>query len=215
MSVKVNLLPRELEEIERGKRVTRLTIVGVLAFVVLLGGAYAYQYSEVRAAEADRDEASAEVAQLQTELESLAEFRELKDRYDARKDLLSTAMAPEISWARILNDFSLAFPSDASMLTLTAQAEEPEEPEPGEVDPGFRIGQVVTTGYSIERFAPGVETVLVDFEGATGFFNSYLQTAASADIGDTEVTNFNGTIDLNEDAYTNRYEDGLPPEVEQ
>lgn len=214
MSVKVNLLPRELEEIERGKRVTRLTIVGVLAFVAVLGGVYAFQYSEVRAAEDERDRAAAEVAQLEAELESLAEFRELKDRYDARRELLSVAMAPEISWARILNDFSLAFPSDASMLTLTGQAEEPEEPGPGELDPGARIGQVVTTGYSIERLAPGVETVLVDFDGATGFFNTYLQTAAAADIGETEVTNFNGTIDLDEDAYTHRYDDGLPPEVE-
>lgn len=215
MSVRVNLLPKEIEAAGRARTVTRMSALGVLALAVVLGGLSVVQAGDRAQAERDRDDARARVEQAEARVAALAEYRELNNRYLARRELLASAMADEISWARILNDLSLAFPADASLVTLTAQAEAPEPPRPGEIDPGFRVGQIVASGYSLERYAPGVESVLLDFEGAQGFFNSYLQTAAATKLGDAEVTNFNGTIDLDDNAYTGRYAEGLPPEVTQ
>lgn len=215
MSVRVNLLPRELDAVVRARRIARLSALGVVLVAAVLGGLYAMQVAAVNEAERERAEVETRIAQARQELAALGEFRELKDRHDARSELLSVAMAEEISWARILNDLSLAFPSDASLLTLTGAAEEPVELAEGEVDTGPRIGRITTTGYSLEEYAPGVESLLLDFDTARGFFNSYLQTATTAEIGESEVTNFNGTIDLDEDAYTGRYANGLPPEVAQ
>jgi hypothetical protein len=212
MSVRVNLLPRELAAVSRARAVTRLSVLGVALVAVLLGSLTLLQLQQVAEAERERDAAQARVTQAEQRLAALAEYRELKDRYEARKQLLAAAMADEISWARILNDLSLAFPSDSSLTTLTASADA-STPAAGEIDPGSRVGRIVANGYSLDRYAPGVESVLIDFDGARGFFNSYLQTAAATRIGDNQVTNFSGTIDLDDDAYTRRYAEGLPPEV--
>lgn len=215
MSARVNLLPRELEQRSRARRSLRMSVFVVLVALAIMGGLYAYQAGEVRQAEEERDRAADEVARLEAELASLEEFRVLLDRHTARSELLASAMEREISWARVLNDLALAFPGDASLLTLAADAEDPDEPAPGEIATGDRVGQITASGYSVEEYAPGVQTVLIDFEGARGFFNTYLQTAGVTEIGGTEVTNFNGTIDLDDDVYTERYADGLPPEAQR
>ncbi len=215
MSARVNLLPRELEQRSRARRSIRLSILVVLLALAIMGGLYAYQANEVRQAEDERDRAAEDVARLEAELAELEEFRELLDRHTTRGELLASAMEREISWARVLNDLALAFPGDASLLSLAVNVEEPTEPVPGEIAAGVRVGQISTSGYSVDELAPGVQTVLIDFEGARGFFNTYLSTAGVADIGETEVTNFDGTIDLDDDVYTERYADGLPPEAQR
>ena len=215
MSARVNLLPRELEQRSRARRSIRLSILVVLLALAIMGGLYAYQANEVRQAEDERDRAAEDVARLEAEHGELEEFRELLDRHTTRGELLASAMEREISWARVLNDLALAFPGDASLLSLAVNVEEPTEPVPGEIAAGVRVGQISTSGYSVDELAPGVQTVLIDFEGARGFFNTYLSTAGVADIGETEVTNFDGTIDLDDDVYTERYADGLPPEAQR
>lgn len=213
MSARVNLLPREIAADTRVRTVARMSTLGVVVVVAVLGGLYLLQLQQVADAEREREDAQQRITQAEQRLAALDEFRVLKERYDARQALLAHAMADEISWARILNDLSLAFPSDASLVTLDAEAQQPDEPADGEVVFGDRVGQISASGYSLERYAPGVESVLMDFDGARGFFNSYLQTATATELGGNEVTNFNGTVDLDADAYTQRYVDGLPPEV--
>ncbi|QBI21523.1 hypothetical protein ER308_19410 [Egibacter rhizosphaerae] len=212
-SVRVNLLPKDLFEQARARRVARGSYVGLAVFVLALAGVYGHGWNQVRLAEEEREAAQAEVSQLQAELAELEEYRELAERLDARNQTLATAMSDEISWARILNDLALTFPSDSSLLSLDTMANDVEEPEEGEIDPGHSVGEMTVTGYSIEEYAPGVESVLIDFESARGFFNSYLQTATADERADSEITTFSGTIDLDDDARTGRYTDGLPAEV--
>lgn len=214
MNAHVNLLPPELALERRARRQARLTGALLLLWVAVLGGVYALKLGDVANAERARDDAQREVVQLQEELASLDEYRVLSARIDARSALLTAAMAEEVSWARVLNDLSLAFPADASMLTLGA-AMDPEEQTAvgGEIDKGASVASVVFSGYSVDRLAPGVQEVLTDFDESSGFVNSYLQTAAEAEIGSTEVTNFSGSLDLNDQALTHRYDDGLPKEM--
>ncbi|MGI8575665.1 MAG: PilN domain-containing protein [Egibacteraceae bacterium] len=217
--VKVNLLPPEIAERQRAKKITTLSVALVAVWIFVLGGLYMLKLSDVAAAAETRDQAQAEVVELQAELATLEPVRQLAERLDTHNTLLASAMANEISWARVLNDLSLAFPANASLTSLTAsvQAEAEGEvaaaPVEGAPDFGAEVAQLGFTGYSVERYAPGVESVLVDFAEARGFFHSYLAAANEAEIGETEVTDFNGSVELNRKAYTNRYADGLPPEV--
>ena len=214
MNPSVNLLPPELAVQRRARRQARLTGALVLVWVAALGGLYALKVSDVANAERARDDAQLQVAQLEQELESLDEYRVLSARIDARSALLTSAMADELSWARILNDLSLVFPADASMLTLGAAMEPEEEiPTGGEIDQGAPVASVVFSGYSVDRLSPGVEQVLTDFDESSGFDNSFLQTAGEGERGETDVLTFNGSFDLNDEALTHRYDDGLPKEM--
>lgn len=182
--------------------------------VGIMGVGYLLRLNDVAQAEQARDDAQAEVVRLETELAELDEYRELADLMESRNTLLAAAMEREIAFSVVLNDLSLAFPSNASLQNLTIAATEAVEPAPaGAIDFGESVASAEFSGYSVERYAPGVETVIVDFDSAHAFFNTFLTTAAESVIGDTEVTDFAGTVDLDRDAYTGRYADGLPPEA--
>ncbi len=218
MSARVNLLPPEIAQRARARRTRTLTIVVVGLYVALLGLLYVIKLGDVEAARQTRDDAQAEVARLQAELNTLQEFAELDRLLDARNDLLAAALATEISWARVLNDLALTFPPNSSLLTLDAALEGADtataEAE-GDPNLGQAVASVNFTGYSVEEFAPGVERVLLRFNEVRSFFNAYLSQAAEAERGDTEVTTFNGTVQLNDEAFTRRYAEGLPPEVDR
>lgn len=75
------------------------------------------------------------------------------------------------------------------------------------------VATVTFTGYSIERFSPGVEAVLLRFEDVRSFFDAYLTIAEGVERGGVGVTSFEGTVQLSDEAYTRRYAEGLPEEV--
>jgi hypothetical protein len=119
-------------------------------------------------------------------------------------------MANEISYARVLNDLALSFPASSSMRELTVGVQAPVE---GQVTFGDAVAALTYDGYSTERYAPGVEAILVEFDKVRSFFSSYIGTAAVEEIGSTEVTGFRGTVQLGDEALTRRYENGLPEEM--
>ncbi len=217
MSARVNLLPREIEQRARARRTASWTVAGVALFAALLGLIYLGKLGALNDARNDRDAAEAAVAERRATLAGLQEFAQLDREVKARNQLLSSALATEISWARVLNDLALTFPASSSLLTLEATAEGAAEagltagaaPDPNSKS----IGDVTFTGYSVERYAPGVERVLIKFGDVGMFFNSYLSQAAEDERGQTGVTTFNGSLQLNEEARTGRYDQGLPPEV--
>jgi Tfp pilus assembly protein PilN len=186
----------------------------VVAFVALLGTLYTMKLGEIAEAEEAREQVRAEIAQLEAQIAELEQFRRLAEELEARNDLLAHAMEPEVSFARVLNDLSLAFPSSASLRTLGATLnDEGTTPPTGVAEPPAVT--LTFDGYSVERFAPGVETVMVDFDKVPTFFSTFLATASLEEIEETEVTGFNGSVQLNEDARTRRYAHGLPEGIPQ
>lgn len=218
---RVNLLPGEVL-VARRQRSIALVSLGILAaFVVALGTIYLLKVGDVNDATAERDETAREVAVLQAEADSLQEYQVLLDVVQNREALLTSAMDGELSWARILGDLALSFDRQASLTALQgASTAEDAATDPGAAvavddetfDLGDPVAQVDFTGYSVDRFAPGVEEVIAKFERAEGFDDPYLATAGDEERGGDTVTVFNGLVQLTERAYTHRYDDGLPEE---
>lgn len=223
----VNLLPPEIAEARRRRRRAIICAAAVLAWALVLGGLYLLKLGAVADARADRDAAQTEVVRLQGDVTSLERFARLDERRQARSDLLATAMAEQLAWARILYDLGQAFPRDAALLTLNAvgtsasAATDPAAtavpaPAGATAVPGSTPGAVASvdfTGYSVKRFSPGVETTLMDLNDVASFFEPYLSTAAEEERGGKEVTNFTGRVQIDEGGYTRRYAEGLPARV--
>lgn len=224
-ALRVNLLPESVRERQRQRRATMITVGAVAAWVLVLGVVYGVKQADVNAARLARDEAQAEVTRLQGEVAELREFGELAQRLDAREALLAEAMSAEISYARLLNDLALSFPQTASLKTvaISRSGEDADGGDSGSADTDTSVvdfqDQAVAsadfTGYSVEQFAPGIERMLLDFENVRSFFNTYLSTATDVERGNTEVTQFEASVNLTEEAYTDRYREGLPAQVRQ
>jgi Tfp pilus assembly protein PilN len=228
----VNLLPADVVIGRRQRRVVSITVGVLVAYLGALALIYALKVGEVDEARAARDQIEREVAVLRTEVDSLGKYQRLIDTVENRETLLASAMDGQLSWARILGDLALSFDREASLIGVVATSTGPDaqsaavaagagtsstpaatpDAEGGGFDVGEPVAQVEFTGYSIEELAPGVEEVLSRFDDADGFFDSYLTTAAEEERGDSEVTNFVGRVLLDDDAYTHRYDDGLPEE---
>lgn len=209
MSVKVNLLPREVEAQVRERRVALGALTGLAIWVLLLALVYLQSVLAVGDARDERDAEQAELARLEARAAELAPYRELARRYDARNAILAAAMGSQVSWSGVFNDLALVFPANSSLLTLNASL----GAAPGAAVAGGEIpliGGVQFTGYSVERYAPGVESVLLGLDAAPVFESLYLSNAARALIASTEVTNFTGSAELTERIFTRRFTNGLP-----
>ena len=217
-TVKVNLLPREIEERAKERRRIGLTAAALLAFIAVLAVLYVLKLGDVADATTERDLAQAEVQRLERELAQLQEFAELAQSVDTREQVLVAAMAQEVDVAGLLNDLSLSFPGTSSLtdLALTVEGLDAADPEAGVppttagVDEGPRIGSITFQGYSIERYAPGVETLILQLETVPSFFAPYVTTAQDSERGGTLVTQFDGAVQIDDSAFTGRYAEGLP-----
>lgn len=217
---RVDLLPPEITRNHRLRRIAAGSVALLVAYLGALGMLYWLKLGDVDDALAQRDDAQAEVAVLQAEVESLAEYQRLVDSIDTHETLLTTAMGDEVSWARVFGELALSFSRDASLVDVQAvttgpdaEAQATADPEAvAESPPGAPVGQVTFSGYTVERVAPGVREVLVNFAEAEGFIGSYLVTSVAEGRGDDEVTAFEARVDLNDEVYTHRYDDGLPQE---
>jgi hypothetical protein len=221
ITARVNLLPPEIGRRSQQRRLLAVTAGALAVYVALLGLLYTAKLGRVEAARQERDTAQAEVTRLQGEVLALAEFRDLALRLEERERVLTAAMGAEVSVARILNDLSLAFPGTASMRSLnlalastSTPAADGAAPAPSPSD-SRTVGSLTFEGYSVERYAPGVESLLLNVEQVSSFQSPYVAAAQEEQIGSTEVTGFSGTVDIDEDAYTRRYAAGLPEEGRQ
>ena len=214
MTARVNLLPREIAERARTRRTASWTIGAVAAFAALLGVLYLFKLGQVDQAGEERDAAQAEVTRLEAQKATLQQFADLDAEVKERNTLLAAAMATEISWARAMNDLALTFPASSSLTALSAGMQGVETQGATTTSNNPRaIASMSFEGYSVERFAPGVERVLLKFSDVGMFFNSYLTTAAVELRDTTAVTAFDGSLLMSPDARTGRYADGLPPEA--
>ena len=211
MSVRVNLLPREFEERSRQRRMIGVGVLVVAAWVALLAFVLLGQLAAVNNAKDERDTAQAEVNRLQAEVQSLAAFQDLADRLNATNAILTTAMDEEVSWAQVMNNLALSVPTTASLTTFDgALNEDATGNEVFTQNDAEDVGVLNITGNSTERFAPGVESVLLRFGQVDSFFQQYLSNAIQEAIGDVGVTTFEAEVRLDGENRTGRYADGLP-----
>lgn len=211
MTPRVNLLPPEFHQRVVERRYAFRGAGGLVVLLLVLLLVTVMQGRQIGSAEARRDTAQAELAQLQGERAELQPFDELAGRLESRSEVVSFAMGREVSWATALTDLAATLPEDASLTSVSATLEVPPVPggESREQPEGGANHAVVATlsldGYSVARVAPGVTSVLERVATGPRFTTPVLASAEAQERGATAVTNFQGTVPLAADAYTNRY----------
>lgn len=197
---RVNLLPPEIAEAARFRRIKVGLGGGVLAVVGGVALLYVLAVGSVNDATAELETATATGTQLQAENAKYADVTAVYAAAAAAEAMLTQAMGEEVRYSTYLNDLSLTVPENVWLKNVTfAQAVVP--PALGSTEPG--IGSVTFTGvgYSHDDVAVWLESLAKQ----KGYKDPYFSNSTEALIGTRKTVNFTSTVTLTPDALSKQY----------
>ena len=153
---RVNLLPPEIDEKRKVRRVQALMVTATAASVGVVGLLYMAQVARVSSARDAVAQSEARGAQLRVEVGKYANVRAAYAKRDAAKQLLTTATDPKVAWSQYLNDISLTIPENVWLTEFSV-----EQTLPGTVAAG--TGSTTTNPV----FTGGIATVKVSGKAFT------------------------------------------------
>jgi len=197
---RVNLLPPEIAEGRRFRRIQYGLGAGVLAAVGAVGLAFVVATGSVNAANQDLEAANAESARLQAETATYADVTAVYAQAAAAQAMLAEAMGQEVRYSRHLSDLSLSVPENVWLTSLTF-AQAPVTPAVGATEPGVATVTVSGKGFSHEDVALWLESLA----GQTTYTNPYFSSSTESLIGPRKIVEFSSTATLTPEALSGRY----------
>ena len=115
----VNLLPPDILQGQRYRRVTGLVVLAGLAIIGLIILFYLLQVGRLASVNSDIDAQQATNAQLNTEITDLSKYENLQAEAQQQQQLLNDAYAGEVSYSGLMMDMSRVIPSDSFLSALS------------------------------------------------------------------------------------------------
>lgn len=197
---RVNLLPPEIEE---GKRFRRIQVglgAGVLAAVGVVAVGVVLASASVGSANEELEAATAEGSRLQAETAKYADVTAVYAQSAAAQAMLAEAMGEEVRYSRFLSDLSLSVPENVWLTSLTF-AQAPVDPAVGSTEPGVATLTVSGKGFSHEDVAMWLESLAAQKTYTDPNFSSSQEVM----IGEREAVEFASTATLTPAALSGRY----------
>ena len=200
---RVNLLPPEIAEQARRRRVELGLAGGLVATVGVVGLLYAGATSSVSDATDELAAATARGSALQAQTREFADVNDVYDRAATAQALLVSAMGQEVRFSTFLDDLSKTVPDHVWLKNVTfTQA----APVPGAVAAAAGIGTATFTGVGFRH--DDVATWLETLAAQPGFADPYVSESTAGEIGDRKTVSFTSTVTLTADALSGRYAEG-------
>jgi Tfp pilus assembly protein PilN len=207
----VNLLPSDVRERQRSRRLVAAAIAGVGAVVALLFFVFVLQSARLSNAEQKLQAQQAVNADLQTKVTSLQRFAALKQTVAAREALTTAALNGQVAWSGVLRDVSMVIPNqmwltafNASISdTSTAPAVSSGASSAPQVGLPSMAGTITFQGMASDF--PTVAKWLVRLEQVKGWVNSWAGSAVRSSGADQSQANankvaFTASVDLTAEA---------------
>ena len=205
---RVNLLPPEIAEMRRFRRIQvglGSAVLGAVGVVALL---YVAAAGSVSDAQADVDSANATNVSLQSQAAKYRDVTAVYARAAAAQAMLTQAMGEEVRYSRFLNDLSLTVPENVWLKNVTftqagsAAAPAAQAAAPTAIGtPG--IGSVTFSGVGFQH--DDVALWLESLATQKGYANPYFTSSTEALLGTRKTVNFTSTATLTPAAYSGRY----------
>jgi Tfp pilus assembly protein PilN len=197
---KVNLLPPEIAEQARFRKIQLGLGGGVLAAVGLVALLYVGAVGSVNDANTELQAATATGAQLQAETAKYADVTAVYARAAAAEAMLTEAMGEEVQYSQFLNGLSLSIPENVWMKEVIF-GQEAVPPALGATEPG--IGTVSFTGVGFNH--DDVANFLDSLAKQGGYANPYFSSSAEVLIGTRKTVEFTSSVTLTPKALSERY----------
>ena len=210
---RVNLLPKEIGERRRFRRVQQGLALVVVLTVCGAGAAVWWSQREVSDAQAELDTVQARTADLQRRRNDFADVPRVTAQVRAAEDARATAMTNDVPWYRYMTDLEAAAPDDVSFTAFTftvpgaasaAQAttagaqtstQDPLAPTNG-------VGAVTLDGISGEY--PQIARWMLALDGVAGLDVSTLANAQTKEDGSAVI--FSSGVTVTAEALSHRYD---------
>lgn len=197
---RVNLLPPEIAERVRFRRIQYGLGGGVLAAVGVVALLYLAAVGSVNDATTELETANTTNAALQAETAKYAEVQAVYAQAAAAQAMLTQAMGEEVRFSQYLNDLSLTVPENVWLQNVTfKQATTPSAL--GTTEPG--IGQVTFTGVGFKH--DDVAVWLESLARQKGYTDPYFTSSTKALIGTRATVNFSSTVTMTPAALSGRF----------
>lgn len=209
---RVNLLPPEIEQERRFRRVQLGLGAGVAGSLLVVAGLFLAANGQVSDANEELSASKAETSRLETKTLEYSQVPLVYSQVEAARAQLELAMGKEIRWSFFLNDLSLKTPRNVWLTTMTVTANEaPPAPvapvgTPGAspaafIDPG--LGTVAFDGLAMRH--NDVANWLDSLAKQKGYAQPYFTDSTKEDISEREVVRFKSQVSITEDALSKRY----------
>jgi Tfp pilus assembly protein PilN len=209
---RVNLLPPEIEEHRRFRKVQVALGTGVLAAVGVVGALTLAASGAVSDAQNDLDTAQAQQATLNAQKAQYAEVPLVFAQVDAAHAQLTRAMGQEVRWSYFLNDLSLKAPSKVWLTTMTvtqdvdsaatsAATSAAAETDTSYLTPGLGSVTFEGLGYTHNDVAAWLDALAKQ----KGLTQPYFTSSAKEKIGEQTAVRFASQATITEEALSKRY----------
>lgn len=197
---KVNLLPPEIAEAARFRKVQAGLAGGVLAAVGVVAMLYVGASGSLSEANSELETSQATGTQLQAETAKYRDVTAVYAQAAAAEAMLTSAMGEEVRYSQFLNDLSLTVPENVWIKDVVF-AQAPVTPGVGATEPG--IGTVTFSGVGFKH--DDVAVWLESLAKQKGYANPYFSNSTEALVGTRTTVNFSSTVTLTSDALSKRY----------
>lgn len=192
----VNLLPPDIQAAQRQRRMAGVVALAGVGVILLIGIFYVIQLGQLANVRDDIERQEATNRSLQTDIERLQRFDELRARAQAKQELLNQVFENEVSFSGLLMDVSRVIPSTAALTSLSASAGEPAPTTGGET---LLLGRIDTSGLALDYDT--IASWLIRLERVRGWVNPWVTSIADPATGPITYTS---GVDLTEAAITPR-----------
>jgi Tfp pilus assembly protein PilN len=205
---RVNLLPPEIAEERRFKKVQAGLGVGVVAALGVVGALVLMANSEVQSAQDELDAATARQATLNAKVKEFAEVPKVYGEVAAARAQMSEAMGDEVRWSYFLNDISLKTPGKVWLTKMTVVQDVSGTATAAAAAPTDTyltagIGKVTFEG---NGFAHNDVAAWLDaLAKQKGLTQPYFTKSETAEIGAESAVTFTSQATITEDALSGRY----------
>lgn len=202
---RVNLLPPEIAETRRFRRIQLGLGGAVLGAVGIVALLYVGATSSVSSAQGDLDAATATHSRLTVETAKYKDVTAVYARAAAAQAMLTQAMGEEVRYSQLMNDLSLTVPETVWLKSLLFSQAPVAPAAAGATAPGAvaGIGTVTFTGVGFNH--DDVAVWLESLAGQKSYANPYFSSSTEALLGTRKTVNFTSTTTLTPAAYSGRY----------
>lgn len=217
MMRRVDLLPQTYAARRRERRTTFVMGLVALVVVALIVLWWMVLGSAIDTERQTLSDAQARNAQLQTEIDELQRFALLEAEVQVKEGALQTVMNGDINWSSMLTQISMVIPGEVWLDSLNASAGTTEgASQVGTEGAPIRISDETPTGriqFSGQATAmPAVAEWLIQLGKVDAFSAIWLNSAtgSSGDNPTSSTFTFDSTLELGQDALSQRYQGGIP-----